>query len=257
MPSRSLTLFAALASGLTLAACGGSPTGPSGAVNLRGTVVGDTSAAAAASISGERAASSAARITVTVQEEPGLTTTVSGDGTFALDGVPEGRFTLAFTRDGVPLGTIDIAGATAGQDIQITVRVSHNRVVLVDMEKVGRNDDDEDAEGDNDGEGDGDASRTCAISGGKVGEGIELEGHVAAGDSSGFELRVNGNRVKNGATVRVATSGASFKCNGKPTATECRSTVKPSAQVHVRGQLNTCDLSNALVAASEVKVQKP
>jgi hypothetical protein len=115
---------------------------------------------------------------------------------------------------------------------------------------------DQNSTGGDDG-GEGDAARTCAISGGRVGDGIDLEGHVASGDHSGFEMGVNGNRVKNGATVRVSTGGASFRCNGKPTTAECRASVKPSAQVHVRGGLNVCDMSNALVTASEVKVQKP
>ena len=164
----------------------------------------------------------------------GLTTTVGGDGTFELEGVPEGGFTLVFTRDGAVLGTIEITGASPGQEIRITVRVTGRRVALVAIEHA--NGDDGDAGDADDDDGGTDTSRTCAISGGKVGEGIELEGNVDSGDAAGFELRVNGNRVKNGGTVRVNTAGASFKCNGKPTATECRSTVQAFREGPREGQ---------------------
>jgi hypothetical protein len=252
--SRSLLAFAVALAVAGGAACGGNPSGPSGAVNLRGTVVGDVSASDRAGLSSEQAGARAGRITVTVKENGRLSTTVGGDGRFELDGVPEGSFTLAFTSDGKALGTIEITGASAGQEIRITVRLTGSRVALVAIEHANGGGDDGDADDD---DGGAEGSRVCAISGGKVGEGIELEGNVASGDAAGFELRVNGNRVKNGATVRVTTAGASFKCNGKPTATECRSTVQSPAKVHVKGNLNACDLQSALVAASQVMVQKP
>jgi hypothetical protein len=246
----------ATAGALVAMACGGNPAGPSGEVKLHGTVVGATAAASGASAFAEHAASG--RITVTVSEDPRLTTTVGGDGTFELEGMPEGHFTLVFTVNGQTLGTIGITGATAGEEIRITVQVTTTTVILIHIENgesggtAGGEDGDDDDGGD-----DGDATRTCAISGGKVGEGIELEGRVASGHADGFELTVNGNRVKDGAKVQVTTAGASFKCNGKPSNSECRSTVKPSAQVHVSGRLESCDLSRAVVAAGEVKVQKP
>lgn len=252
--SRFLISCGAAAAVFGLVACGGNPSAPSGAVSLRGTVVDGGALSETAGMSSAQAGASAGRITVAVKENGRLSTTVGSDGTFSLDGVPEGRFTLVFTRDGAALGTVEISDASAGQEIRITVRVTGNRVALLAIEHAGGNGAPGDADDD---DGGADESRTCAISGGKVGEGIELEGDVASGDAAGFELRVNGNRVKNGATVRVNTAGASFKCNGKPTATECRATVKPSAKVHVRGRLGACDLANALVAASEVKVQKP
>jgi hypothetical protein len=255
--SRSLVLYTALLAAVSLAACDGNPSGASGAVVLRGTVVGDATAAAFS----ERVAASRARITVTVQQDPSLSTTVGGNGTFELSGLPEGSFTLVFTSNGVTLGSIDITGAQPGQEIRITVQVTTTTVILIDIVN-GDGDDDEDDGEDSDDEGededDGeDGDRACAISGGKIGRSIELEGNVSSGDAAGFELRVNGNRVKNSATVRVTTAGASFKCNGQTTATECRGTVKPSAKVHVKGTLDTCDLSSATVTASEVKVQKP
>jgi hypothetical protein len=256
--SRSHVICAALLSAATLAACGGSPTSSSGAVVLRGTVVGDASASASATASAARSSAGAARITVTVQEDPSLSATVGGNGTFELSGLPEGSFTLVFTSNGSVLGTIEITGAEAGQEIRITVQVTTTTVILIDIVN-GDGDDDDEGEDEDDGDeddGDEEGDRTCAISGGKVGQQIQLEGHVQSGNASGFEIRVNGNRVKNGARVEVTTSGASFKCNGKPSSADCRSTVEQGAKVHVSGMLNACDLSNATVAAREVKVQK-
>jgi hypothetical protein len=260
--SRTHVACAALLSAAVLTACGGSPTSSSGAVVLRGTVVGEARASAldsAASASAARSSARAAGITVTVQEDPSITTTVGGDGTFELSGLPAGDFTLVFTSDGVVLGAIEITGVVAGEVIRITVQVTTTTVILIDIVNGDGDDDDgdgEDEDGDED-DGDEDGDRTCAISGGKVGQQIQLEGHVADGDASGFEMRVNGNRVKNGARVDVTTSGASFKCTGKPTATECRSTIDEGAKVHVSGILNACDMASATVAAREVKVQKP
>lgn len=246
---RILVAAAALALAAGSVACGGdSPSGASGAVVLRGTVVGAAAASDTASASAERAA--AKKITVTVQEDPSLTTTVSGNGTFELSGLPDGGFTLVFSSDGVTLGTITITGFDAAEEIKITVQVTNTTVVLIEIENGDGDDDGEDdEEGDN-------GERTCALSGGKVGSRIELEGNVRSGDASGFELRVNGNRVKNGATVTVTTAGASFKCNGKPSASDCKEEVKDGAKVHVRGNLNTCTMDAATVAADQVMVQK-
>jgi hypothetical protein len=256
---RFLWAAAAVACGAAAIACGGgSPSSASGTVTLRGTVVGQSTAQAASAASAAAArAASGSRITVTVQQDPSLTTTVSGNGTFELDGVPEGSFTLVFTANGTTLGTIEISGAEAGEEIRITVQVTTTTVVLVEIEN-GSGDDGDD-EGDDDGDDDGDEGEgdaTCAISGGKAGSRIELEGTVRSGNASGFELRVNGNRVKNGARVDVTTAGASFKCNGKPSNADCKESVKDGAQVHVRGLLNACSMSAATVAADEVKVQK-
>ena len=246
---RFLWAVAAVALAVASVACGGdNPSGASGAVTLRGTVVGQGTASAAS----ERAAGGA-RITVTVEGVPDLTTTVSGSGTFELEGIPEGSFTLVFSANGVTLGTIEISGAEAGEEIRITVQVTNTTVILIEIEN-GSGDDGDDEGDDDDGDDEGDAS--CAISGGKVGRRIELEGTVRSGDASGFELRVNGNKVKNGARVDVTTGGASFRCTGKPSTADCKEEVKDGAKVHVRGNLDTCSLSAASVSADEVKVQK-
>jgi hypothetical protein len=233
-----------VAAAVVLTACGGNPTGASGAVVLRGTVVGDASASA----SSAHAAASRARITVTVQEDPSLSTTVAGNGTFELSGLPEGEFHLVFTSNSVTLGTITITGAEPGQVIKITVQVTTTTVILIDIENADGDDD-----GDDEDEGE-DGERTCAISGGKVGQKIELEGNAKtpAADGSSFELKVNGNRVKNGGKVMV--TGGTPKCKGKPSTAECK--VIDGSKVHVSGMLMTCDLVNATVAATEVKVQK-
>src|SRR5687768_7397514 len=94
--SRFLVLCAALAA--AVAACGGNPSGPSGAVVLHGTVVSD--ARGSASASSERAPASSGPITVMVEEYSDITATVAADGTFELTGLPGGDFTLVFIRDG-------------------------------------------------------------------------------------------------------------------------------------------------------------
>jgi hypothetical protein len=100
-----------------------------------------------------------------------------------------------------------------------------------------------------------DVDATCMISGGRVGEGIELEGSVQSGGFASFLMRVQGNRSSG--NVQVEAGGASFKCNGsKGTAAECQASVKEGAKVHVSGTLTSCDLSSASAQASRVMVQK-
>lgn len=97
---------------------------------------------------------------------------------------------------------------------------------------------------------------SCMISGGKVGKKIELEGTVASRSSSSFDLRVNGNRASG--LVDVDISSSSFKCNGNKNLPPagCQALVAVGAKVHVSGLLEACSSSQALVAASQVKVQK-
>ena len=101
--------------------------------------------------------------------------------------------------------------------------------------------------------------RTCLISGGRVGDGIELEGNVSSGGAGGFLLQVQGNRA--GGLVQVDTSGSAFECSpasgpNAPTPAQCQASVTSGAKVHVRGTLVSCDLMSAVVHASNVKVQK-
>jgi hypothetical protein len=87
-----------------------------------------------------------------------------------------------------------------------------------------------------------------------MGSNIELEGKVASGTVSLFELDVQGNRARD--LVDVNSSGASFRCVGQSGA-DCKANFKIGNQVHVRGLLTTCTATDALVTATEVKVQKP
>lgn len=240
-----VVVLAALAVAL---ACGGSdsPSSPSG----RGTVAVQGVVLGMASGGGEVTASAAARaassgITVTV-EGAGISTTVSANGTFEIEGVPSGTFTLVFTKDGVEIGRVVITAAE-GAEVKITVQIQNTALVVIEI-KV-------DDESDDDG-GTATTPSTCPISGGKVGSRIELEGDVSSGTASAFKMKVNGERAS--ALVDVSASAASFKCNGgaKLSGTECQATVKTGAKVHVRGTLMTCATSAAEVTASEVMVQK-
>jgi hypothetical protein len=311
-----------------LTACGGNPAAPSAeGVVVRGTVVGATMATAASS---STSAAAAAVITVTVQENPAITTTVGADGTFTLRGLPEGGFHLVFSSGGTTLGTLAFSEVKPNQEITLTVELSGSTVVVVEERRNGIGHGDVEIEGlvgavllldpagesrftidgktvvarpgetairegnrartvsdvtvghrvhvkgtwlpvepggqpvlaqeiklqDDDDEDDDDSDPTsCMISGGRAGEGIQLEGSVASGSSDGFMMRVQGNRSSG--NVQVDTSGASFKCNGfKGTDTECRAKVTSGAKVHVSGTLESCDLTAAVARATEVKVQK-
>jgi hypothetical protein len=94
--------------------------------------------------------------------------------------------------------------------------------------------------------------RTCMINGGRVGDGIELEGSVASGALGAFMMTVNGNR----ASGPVSVVGGTVRCNGPSTSpAQCQARVTSGARIHVSGTLSSCTLAAATVAASEVKVQ--
>jgi len=243
---RRLLLFFAAAAMLR---CGSNPAGPSGAVKLQGVVLQNATGTAAARVSAQSANAVAGRITVTVLEDPSLKVTVSANGTFELQNLPAGGFTLVFSVNGVVVGQITITAVAEGTTIRIVVSVAENSVVLVEIET-----DDDSTHGEDPGAGK-DTPKACMIEGGKVGSGIELEGNVESGSSSQFRLRVNGNRSSG--LVDVSASGASYKCNGNPKATtDCKSSLKAAAKVHVKGNLTTCTTSAASVTATEVMIQK-
>ncbi|MCM2256618.1 MAG: DUF5666 domain-containing protein [Vicinamibacteria bacterium] len=113
----------------------------------------------------------------------------------------------------------------------------------------------QDEEEDGDGEGDPD----CAISGGRVGERIELQGSVVSGSPTAFVLRVEGNRARS--PVPVDAASASFECSpaggpNAPTPAQCQASVVAGARVHVKGSLTACSATTAAVRASSVRVQK-
>lgn len=103
-----------------------------------------------------------------------------------------------------------------------------------------------------DNQDDGDTTADCLIHGGRVGDPIELEGHVASGAADSFMLQVNGNRAA--APVEVDAKSAEFQCH--PKSAGCQDKVTVGAQVHVSGTLRSCNTSGATVDASKVIVQR-
>src|SRR5262245_16631659 len=134
--NRQKAILVAVALGAALlmsVACGDSPSSPSGAVVVRGTVLGATAGGVSAQSAGAVASSSAGKITVSVAENPSLTVTVSGNGTFTLEGLPTGTFTLVFTRDGVTLGTVTVTGVGDSSEIKVVVQVDGGAVVVIEL----------------------------------------------------------------------------------------------------------------------------
>lgn len=250
---RTLTYGCALAAAVFLSACGGNDaTSPSGTgVSLQGTVLSGSAASGVSAQSTATAASSSARLVVTVKENPALSATVSANGTFTLENLPAGEFTLVFTSGGTVVGSITITGVAGGADVKIVVQITPDGVILIEIHIDG---------------GTGEPSPSpspspssspstggsCMINGGRAGDGIELEGDVASGNNQSFKLSVN----RASGLVSINASGAAYKCVGQ-SGKDCKANLKAGAQVHVRGVLTTCSASSALVTATEVKVQKP
>lgn len=139
---RSAILSLGLLGALLVAACSGnSPVSPSSTAQgivLKGSVLGVVgSSSAGASASGAKSSAATGPITVTVQENPAITTVVGPDGSFMLRGLPPGGFTLVFTRDGVVLGTLTFAAVLPNQEITITVDVTSGAVVLLQEQRDG------------------------------------------------------------------------------------------------------------------------
>jgi hypothetical protein len=234
---------------LSVACGGGSPSSPSpssaASVAIRGVVLGVSGSAGplTASAAGTQAAGGST-ITVTV-EGTGLTTTVSASGTFSIEGVPGGTFTLIVKKDGVEIGRVEITAA-AGSEVKITLQIQSSTLVVVEIKVEAPA-----------GASPSPTASACGISGGRVGAGIELEGDVDSGTSAGFQMRVNGERSS--VLVGIVTSAATgFKCNGgaKLTDAQCKAAVTGGAKVHVSGRLDTCDAGGTTVSASQVMVQK-
>src|SRR5262245_29522661 len=164
--NRSLA-FLLVVAGLAGAACGDNPASSSGAVVVRGTVLGATAGSVTAQSAGAVASAAKGPITVTVVEDPSIKVTVNGNGTFLLEGLPLGTFTLVFMQDGVTLGTVTVTGVHEGSEVKIIVQVQGLTVVVIEL-KVDENETDR-------------STANCIISGGKAGQSIELEGSVASG----------------------------------------------------------------------------
>ena len=187
----------AVVAALVAGGCGSdSPTAPAGGgVVVEGVVVGGTASVSAADLS---SSSSAARKVTVKVEGTTLTVDVSANGTFKLEGVPSGTFTLIFLQDGVEIGRVVV---TAGDDmeVKIVVQVTGSTIVVVEL-KVESKDADKPA-----------SSSSCGVNGASLGQGIELEGDVSSGNSSAFKLSVNG---RASFPIDVNAAGASFKCVG-------------------------------------------
>jgi hypothetical protein len=120
-------------------ACGGdtpgSPSNSAQGVVLRGAVSGMDALSRSGGASSLSA--TAAVVTVSVLENPAITTTVGADGSFTLRGLPEGGFTLVFTSSGSEIGRLTFTEVRPNQEITITVRVASTGVALVDQSRNG------------------------------------------------------------------------------------------------------------------------
>ena len=96
-----------------LVACGGNPSGPDAeGIVVRGTVQGKGALRAASA-----GTTSAATVTVSVLEAPSISTTVAGDGSFTLRGLPQAAFTLVFKSGLAEIGRRASAEVKANQEI--------------------------------------------------------------------------------------------------------------------------------------------
>jgi hypothetical protein len=135
----SLLIVAVAAAALALAACGDSnPASPSGtgSVTVKGVLLGEGAAFTASSAAG----SSAGPIEVVV-EGTSISVTISGNGTFVLEDVPAGDFTLVFLQDGQEVGRIKIL-AQDGVEVDILVKIVDSEVVLIKIDFNGDDGDD-------------------------------------------------------------------------------------------------------------------
>jgi hypothetical protein len=217
--TRLRAVFAAvliLAAG-ALVACGGNPSGPDAdGIVVRGTVQG-TGTLRAASVG----AASAATVTVTVLEDPSISTTVAGDGSFTLRGLPPGGFTLVFKNGAAEIGRLSFAEVKANQEIILTVQVSNSGVVLLDEKRNG------------------------------IGHGdVEIEGNV--NQVVALNLAGDSRFVINGRTV-VARPGVTAVREGNRSRNI--EDVTAGRHVHVKGVWLPMEGSTQPVLAHEIKLQ--
>lgn len=333
---RSSVAALAVAAVFLLAACGGSPVGPSApspavrGVTVLGTVVGGSAAGSGVSAFD----TSTTALVVSVRENPAVAVPVAADGTFTLRGLPEGEFTLVFLRGGTEVGTLTFTGLAPNQELSLTVAVEASGVVLLEERRNGIGHGDVEVQGKveavieldpagesrftiagrsvvvrpgetairegnrartvaevlpgrqvhvkgvwlpadaagqsllaheiklqgdlEDGDDGDDGSADCAVSGGRAGERIELQGTVQSGSAAAFVLDVQGNRSR--VPVPVDAASASFECSpasgpNAPTLEQCKARVTAGARVHVRGTLTSCSATAAAARASVVRVQ--
>lgn len=121
---------------LPLVGCGGNnPASPSpsgkGAV-LRGVVLGEEASASSGDVSAK--STKAGGTTVSVQENTSITTTVSSNGTFELDNIPTGNFTLVFSNGTTVLGTVRVRGVPDDGQVVIIVQITVITVIVINIE---------------------------------------------------------------------------------------------------------------------------
>jgi hypothetical protein len=246
MPLRNLLLLIGVAAAAsTLVACGSdNPASPSasGSVTLEGVLLGEGAAFTASDDDGS-GDSNDGPITVEIVGTE-LSVTISGNGTFKIDEIPEGGITVRFTQDGDVLAEFSIPYAAEGTTVKIVVRKQGAAIVLVDL----------DMEDDDDGDDPDDTTgASCVVNGGRQGDRIELEGNVASVEGTDFDLDTN----RSSQPVHVLAEQGDYRCNGNTAGDgECWEAAGPGAKVHVRGTLTTCTANEAEVTATEVKVQK-
>jgi len=150
-----LTVVSALCgAALSVGGCGSespfAPTSVNGSsIVLKGTVLNFvpslasavTASVTASSVGARGTASSASvaeTITVTVVEDPNITTTVGSDGSFVLRGLPAGSFTLLFKdAAGKELGTLTFEAVLPNQELTVSVEIVAGSVVLIEEQRDG------------------------------------------------------------------------------------------------------------------------
>ena len=249
MNRRRLLPWVAVVAAAVAAGCGSDgPSSPSAGgtgVDVQGLLLGE-GASFVASSGGSPSSAKAQKVIVTVQGTT-ITAEVSANGTFELKGIPSGTFTLIFTIDGKTVGQITVT-AEDGAEVKIVVKFENGALVLVELEIESPE------------PATNPSPAACFISGGRVNEGIELEGVVAKGGTpERFDMTLNGERGTG--VVHVTTDQATiYRCIGGAKVDSddaCRALIAPGwAKVHVRGTLRGCDGASASVTAAEVKIQK-
>jgi hypothetical protein len=228
MRRRNLLTWAVVAVAAVTLSCGSEgPSSPSGTgVEVQGLLLGE-GASFVASSGAHPSAAQAQKVVVTV-ESTTITAEVSANGTFVLKGIPGGSFTLIFTVGGTEIGRIEVV-AGDGAEVKVVVKVENGLLVLVEL-KV-----------ENPEPGASPSPAACVISGGKQGEGIELEGVVASGGNfQNFDMTVNGERASG--LVHVSAGAASYRCIGGAKVDSTRRAgliALGGAKVHVRGLLTS------------------
>jgi hypothetical protein len=160
-------------------------------------------------------------VTVSVLEAPSISTTVAGDGSFTLRGLPQGGFTLVFKNGAAEIGRLSFAEVKANQEITLTVQVSDAGVVLLEEQRNG------------------------------IGHGdIEIEGNV--GQIVALNPTGDSRFVINGRTV-VARPGETAVREGNRSRNI--EDVTQGRHVHVKGVWLPMEGSTQPVLAHEIKLQ--